>query len=84
MDRLGIITLNVLNANEAFGAMSAMSAYEIADELHSAYKPGSVYKHLTKFEKLGLVKAGFKDGKANTYFITEEGKISLAEAKKAG
>ena len=84
MDRLGFITLNVLNENEAFNGITAMSAYEIADVLHDAYKPGSIYKHLVKFEKLGLVKSGLKDGKANTYFITEEGKTSLAEAKKAG
>lgn len=84
MTRLGFLILNVLNTNEAFNGASAMSAYEISDVLNFVYKPDSIYKHLSKFEKSGLVKAGFKDGKANTYFITEKGKDSLADARKAG
>ena len=84
MNRLGFLVLSVLVKYEAFNNAAAMSAYEISDMLQNDYKADSIYRKLAGFEKSGLVKLGLKDGKAKTFYITEEGKRSLIEAKRTG
>ena len=84
MNRLGFFVLSILIRNEAFGNMSAMSAYEVADTEYFGYKEATVYKKMAEFARLGYLATGWPDGKANTYYITEKGKKFWEDAKKAG
>ncbi len=84
MSRLECIILSILLSEEAVNSMSAMSVYEIADRVHHSYKADSIYRKIVELIKKNCVKIGCKDGKANTYYITEEGKTSLEETKRAG
>ena len=84
MNRLGFFILSILEREEAVSSASAMSAYEIANTEYFSYKPDSVYKKMSEFAKNGYVAAGLKDGKANTYYITEQGRKILEDARKAG
>lgn len=83
MNRLGVLILSVLNREEAASGISAMSAYEVAEQMNDVYRADTIYKTMVKLNKAGYIKCGLKDGKANTYFITQSGQNALEDARKA-
>lgn len=84
MNRLRILILSVLLKEEVVSSASAISAYEIEEQLNGVYKADSIYKNLVVLKNFGYVNAGCKDGKANTYYITQKGQDALEDARKAG
>nr|WP_300863239.1 hypothetical protein [uncultured Acetatifactor sp.] len=54
-----------------------MTAKEIAEAEDLGYKDNTVYKKVAEFELMGYVAAGYKDGKAKTFYITDAGRGAL-------
>ena len=84
MNRLRILILSVLSKEKVVSSASAISAYEIEEQLNSVYRADTIYKNLIVLKNFGYVNAGYKDGKANTYYITQKGQDALEDARKAG
>lgn len=84
MNRIAFLILAILKAEEAESPAGAMSAYEIVDAGALACRPDTVYKKLSELKKEAYVDAGFKDGRANTYYITKKGVLILEDARKSG
>lgn len=80
MNRLGFLILSVLSKNEAVDKVSAMTAKEITDAEDFGYKDNTIFKKITEFESMGYVAAGYKEGKAKTFYITDRGKEFLKNA----
>ena len=80
MNRLGFLILSVLSTNIEFDKVSAMTAKEITDAEDFGYKDNTIFKKITEFESMGYVAAGYKEGKAKTFYITESGKQALKQA----
>lgn len=73
MNRLGFLVLSILQA-EATDRLSAMTIHEIAEtEEDLGLKENTVFKKIRDFEKLGYIGRGLKEGRANTFYITQEG-----------
>ncbi len=77
MNRLGFLILSVLSKSGAVDRKSAMTVKEIAEAENLGYKDNTVYKKVTEFEEAGYVAAGYKDGKAKTFYITDAGRCAL-------
>lgn len=45
-------------------------------------RENTLFKKLRDYENQGYVKKGMKDGKANTFYITDDGKEFLEQNKK--
>ena len=58
-----------------------MSVQEIKEAESLEYEIDTFYRQLKKFVLLNYVGQGVKDGRANTYYITQKGIESLEEAK---
>lgn len=56
-----------------------MTAKEITDAEDFGYKDNTIFKKITEFESMGYVAAGYKEGKAKTFYITESGKQALKQ-----
>ena len=84
LNQLGILILSVLAREKVNCNASAMTSYEITDEMQHIYRADSIYRNMVKLKKLEYVKEGYKDGKANTYYITQKGLEALEDARKAG
>jgi predicted transcriptional regulator len=56
-----------------------MTVQELKDAEELDYKDNTFYKQLRQFVLDGLVGQGAKDGKSNTYYITEKGISDLEE-----
>lgn len=54
-----------------------MTLKEIVESEDSGYKSNTVSKKLKEFELSGYVCKGLKDGRADTFFITEKGCLAL-------
>lgn len=80
MNRLGFLILSILSKSEAYDKASAMTVREIADAEDFGYKDDTIYKKIRDFISGGYVSPGYKEGKQNTFFITEKGKELLKEA----
>ena len=85
MSRLGYLILSILVGESAFSSRNALSVHEISEieefGERYGYKYSTIYKKIVEFEKKGYVAVGFKDGNANTYYITKRGQRVLEEAK---
>ena len=81
MDRAGFILLSVLEKSGASGRLSSMTVREIAQEEELGIGENTIYKKLRAFELSGLVSRGLKEGRAATFFLTEEGRGRLEEER---
>ena len=77
MNRLGFLILSILEQNEAVNSVSAMSLREIAESEDFGYRENTVFKKIKEFELSGFVLKGMKDGRADTFFITNDGLEAL-------
>lgn len=77
MNRLGFLILSILKQNEAVNSVSAMSLREIAESEDFGYRENTVLKKIKEFELSGFVLKGMKDGRADTFFITNDGLEAL-------
>ena len=82
MNRLGFLVLSVLLTNGADNRMAAMSLKEIMQTEDLDVKENTLFKKLRDYEIQGYVKKGIKDGRANTFYITDAGKEFLEQYKK--
>ncbi len=81
MNRNDFILLAILNAKEAVDSMSGLAIRDIYDE-DIGIKMNTYQKKLTRLRKNGYVNIGFRDGHANTYYITKKGIKTLESHKK--
>ena len=81
MSRIGYLILSVLSKNQAFDKISAMTAREISEAEEFGYKINTIYKAICSFQEDGYISLGYKDGKQNSFFLTESGKKLLKEQK---
>lgn len=82
MNRLGFLVLSVLLANGAYNRTAAMSLKEIMQTEDLDVKENTLFKKLRDYEIQGYVKKGIKDGRANTFYITDAGKKFLKQNKE--
>ena len=82
MNRLGFLVLSVLLTNGADNRMAAMSLKEIMQTEDLDVKENTLFKKLRDYEIQEYVKKGIKDGRANTFYITDAGKKFLEQYKK--
>lgn len=82
MDRLGFLVLSVLLANGADNRMAAMSLKEIMQTEDLGVRGNTLFKKFRDYEIQGYVKKGMKDGRANTFYITDSGKEFLEQIKR--
>ena len=76
--RTHYVLLNILYKEGATIACRSLSLAEII-ERYDNYKSNTIYKHLRKMEKLGLVQKGVNIEKAAGWIITDTGKKLLPE-----
>lgn len=81
MNRLGFIVLSILSQNGATNKLSSMSVQEISDTEEFGYKPNTIFKKIKEFEDVGYIGRGLKEGRADTFFITDTGREFLEGAK---
>lgn len=82
MNRLGFLVLSVLLTNGADNRMASMSLKEIMQTEDLDVRENTLFKKLRDYENQGFVKEGMKDGRANTFYITEAGKDFLEQNKR--
>lgn len=82
MNRLGFLVLSVLLTNGADNRMAAMSLKEIMQTEDLDVRENTLFKKLRDYEIQGYVQKGMKDGRANTFYITEAGKDFLEQNKR--
>jgi predicted transcriptional regulator len=82
VNRLGFLVLSVLLTNGADNRMAAMSLKEIMQTEDLDVKENTLFKKLRDYEIQEYVKKGIKDGRANTFYITDAGKEFLEQYKK--
>ncbi len=73
LDKSSFIILSILRGNGADSRLSGMTALEVSMEEDLGVALDTVYRKIRRFEQAGYVGKGMKDGKANTYYITQEG-----------
>ena len=84
MNRLGFIVLSILSQNGATNKLSSMSVQEISDTEEFGYKSNTIFKKIKRseeFEDAGYIGRGLKEGRADTFFITDTGREFLEGAK---
>ncbi len=82
MNRLGFLILSVLWTNSADNRMAAMTIKEIMQTEDLEVKDNTLFKKLREFELQGYVDKGMKDGRADTFYITDAGQEFLEQNKK--
>lgn len=73
MNRLGFLVLSILFRNNALDRISAMTVKEIAAAEDLGYRDNTIFKKIILFEEMGYVAAGYKEGRARTFYITDRG-----------
>lgn len=74
--------LSILRSNGATNQVQSMTVREIASVEEFDMKENTVFKKLKGFEQSGFIGRGFKEGRADTFFITPEGCEYLERVKK--
>ena len=82
MNRLGFVILSILRESKATGRLSSMTLKEIALAEDFGWKENTISKKIREFELSGYVGRGLKEGRAATYFITEDGLEWLERERK--
>lgn len=82
VNRLGFLVLSVLLTNDADNRMAAMSLKEIMQTEDLDVRENTLFKKLRDYEIQGYVQKGMKDGRANTFYITDAGKDFLEQNKR--
>jgi hypothetical protein len=54
-----------------------MSIREIVGVEDFGYKENTIFKKIVEFKSIGYLSDGFKEGKSNTFYITDLGKQTL-------
>ncbi|SHO50151.1 hypothetical protein [Anaerocolumna xylanovorans] len=73
VNRLGFIVLSILRANSATNKLSSMSVREITQTEDLEYKENTIFKKIKEFEQSGYIGRGLKEGRADTFYITDSG-----------
>nr|WP_317359518.1 transcriptional regulator [uncultured Tyzzerella sp.] len=73
LSKIDIIILKDLENKNKTNFLKSISLKELIVYQNSLIKSNSIYKRLNNLKNQGLVQLGAKDGKMNTYYITELG-----------
>lgn len=73
LSKIDIIILKDLENKNKTNFLKSISLKELIVYQNSLIKTNSIYKRLNSLKNQGLVQLGAKDGKMNTYYITELG-----------
>ena len=74
MNRLGFLVLSILRKAGANDKLSSMTVREITEtEEELGLKENTVFKKIKDFEQSGYIGRGLKEGRADTFYITEKG-----------
>lgn len=71
ISRIDLIILKDLKESEKISYIKSQSIYDF--KILEATNYNAVYKRIVNLEKLGYIERGLKNGKKNTYFITNLG-----------
>lgn len=71
-NRIELLILKILKAEKATDMSSGMTLREFPLE-DLEIEANTLYKKMKMLEQKGLVKKGYKDSQAFTYFVTREG-----------
>lgn len=71
ISRVDLIILKDLKESENISYVKSKSIYDF--KILEAINYNAVYKRILKLEKLGYIEKGLKNGKKNTYFVTNLG-----------
>ncbi|MDE6181613.1 MAG: hypothetical protein K2F59_00220 [Eubacteriales bacterium] len=71
ISQLDLIILKELEENEKISYIKSQTIYEF--KISKVVNSNAIYKRIIKLEKLRYIEKGLKDGKKNTYFITNLG-----------
>ena len=77
MNRFEYLMLSILERAGSCSPASAMTVREITETEDYGYRENTIYKKLREFEMEGHVGKGFKDGRADTFYITDTGRDLL-------
>lgn len=77
ISKIDLIILKDLLANQKVSFTNSKPMYEL--KILEALKQNTVYKRLQYLEKIGFIEKGLKDGKKNTYYITD---LGISELEK--
>lgn len=78
--RTDLLILSILNKEGIDCIAKAITAKELPIE-DLGVKLNTIQKRLRVLTSLGYIALGYRDFQANTYFITELGKMTLEESK---
>ena len=81
MNRFEYLILSILEKAGSFSLASAMTVREITETEDYGYRENTIYKKLREFEVSGYIVKGFKDGRADTFYITDTGRELLKNAR---
>ena len=73
LSKIDIIILKDLENKNKTNFLKSISLKELIVYKNNLIKTNSIYKRLNNLKNQGLVQLGAKDGKMNTYYITELG-----------
>lgn len=73
LSKIDIIILKDLENKNKTNFLKSISLKELIVYQNSLIKSNSIYKRFNNLKNQGLVQLGAKDGKMNTYYITELG-----------
>lgn len=77
MDKLSYAILDVLLNNDCKTRLRSMTVKDLEEQVN--IKGITIYKKISKLQSFGYVADGIKDGRANTYYITQLGVDKLQE-----
>ena len=73
LDKLDIEILYVLCTNKQFSSLSSFKIKDIINHIESSFAYYTFVNRIKKLVNSGYIANGFKDGNANTYYLTSKG-----------
>lgn len=71
LNKIEILILAELDKKQRYSVINSISVYNL--DTAKCININTLYKKISKLEKLSLVKQGLKESRKNTYFITDLG-----------
>lgn len=79
MNKIQLIILSIMQKMNATNQVSSISIANIQESIQSIKSYSTFYRCINSLYTNGFIKRGIKDGKFNTYYITELGIEKLKE-----
>ena len=72
-NRLGFLVMFCLQKHEATNAVKAVTLHELQEYCPTQQSYSTFYRTIKKLHKYGYIDTGLKDGKNDTYYLSEIG-----------